>query len=81
MVGTVDELRGDWGMDSDIVWDEGLGGGVSGEDVEKVGCDSAGAGNDCYRWEGSSWERFGRSYWRVSYFDGLESVLQLVQNQ
>ena len=35
MVGIVDELWGDWGMDSDIVWDEGLGGGVSGEDVEK----------------------------------------------
>ena len=44
MVGTVDELWGDWGMDSDIVWDEGLGDGVSGEDVEKVGCGSAGAG-------------------------------------
>ena len=28
---------GEWGMDSDIVWDEGLGGGVIGEDVEKVG--------------------------------------------
>ena len=38
MVGTVDEFGGDWGMDSDIVWEEGLGGGVSGEDVEKVGC-------------------------------------------
>ena len=44
MVGTVDELWGDWCMDSDIVLDEGLGGGVSGEDVEKVGCGSAGAG-------------------------------------
>ena len=38
MVGTVGELGGDWGMDSDIVWDEELGGGVRGEDVEKVGC-------------------------------------------
>ena len=27
-------VGGDWGM----VWDEGLGGGVSSEDVEKVGC-------------------------------------------
>ena len=41
MVGTGD----DWGMDSDIVWEEGLDGGVSGEDVEKVSCgDRWGAG-------------------------------------
>ena len=45
IVGTVDGLRGEWGMDSDIVWDKGLGGEVSGEDVEKVGCgDRCGAG-------------------------------------
>ena len=52
MVGTVDELWGDCGMDSAIFWDEGLGGGVSCGDVEKVGCGDrwgAGAGNDYYR--------------------------------
>ena len=37
MVGTVDELGGDWGMNSDIVWEEELGGGVRGEDVNKSG--------------------------------------------
>ena len=41
MIGTVGSSGGDWGM----VWDEGMGGGVSGEDVEKVGCgDRWGAG-------------------------------------
>ena len=45
MVGIVYELGGDWGMDSDIVLDEGLGGGVSSKDVDKVGCgDRWGAG-------------------------------------
>ena len=60
MVGTVGELGGAWVM----VWDEGLG--VSGEDVVGVGIGGVQV-NACYRWEGSSWERLGRSYWRIYY--------------
>ena len=66
MVGTVGELGGDWGM----VWVKGLGSGVSDEDIEKWIVDIGGVqvqGIDCYRWEGGSWERFVRSYWRVYY--------------
>ena len=51
-----------------MVWDEGMGGGV--EDVEKVGCGYRWVqvqGNDCYRWKGSSWKLFGRSYWIIYY--------------
>ena len=62
--------------------DEGLGGGVSGEIVEKVGCGSAGAGEWLLKMGGELmgevWEELLDSILR---WDVLESVLQLVQNQ